>query len=265
MLDFLNTVGGHRLLTPREDLETPEDLVSWGLQSGWLDAGPCPPDAGGDPAAARRGARGPRPGARLPGVALPSVPRRLRGRAASPGGAGGRWSARSAGRGPSGDWSAEPDGALRWASPGVVAARCGHPGARAGSGRAPHRARARPAGSARPRRWTGAAGSSSIPAATERRRWCEMSDVRQQVQGARTQPARAVRAGRRPRRVAGLSALYRLPERHLPQAWAGVLPSLRVRLGVHGDFPRERSIPMAVPAKKLTSAEEAVRPPFPPT
>ena len=37
VLDFLNTVGSHRLLTPREDLQTPEDLVSWGLQSGWLD------------------------------------------------------------------------------------------------------------------------------------------------------------------------------------------------------------------------------------
>jgi len=36
VLDFLNTVGSHRLLTPREDLQTPEDLVSWGLQSGWL-------------------------------------------------------------------------------------------------------------------------------------------------------------------------------------------------------------------------------------
>jgi predicted RNA-binding Zn ribbon-like protein len=38
VLDFLNTVGSHRLVTPREDLQTPEDLVSWGLQSGWLDA-----------------------------------------------------------------------------------------------------------------------------------------------------------------------------------------------------------------------------------
>ncbi len=37
VLDFLNTVGGHRLTAPREDLETPEDLVSWGLQSSWLD------------------------------------------------------------------------------------------------------------------------------------------------------------------------------------------------------------------------------------
>ena len=37
VLDFLNTVGSHRLVTPREDLQTPEDLVSWGLQSGWLD------------------------------------------------------------------------------------------------------------------------------------------------------------------------------------------------------------------------------------
>jgi predicted RNA-binding Zn ribbon-like protein len=37
VLDFLNTVGGHRLTAPRDDLETPEDLVSWGLQSGWLD------------------------------------------------------------------------------------------------------------------------------------------------------------------------------------------------------------------------------------
>jgi predicted RNA-binding Zn ribbon-like protein len=37
-LDFLNTVGSHRLLTPRERLVHPEDLVSWGLQSGWLDA-----------------------------------------------------------------------------------------------------------------------------------------------------------------------------------------------------------------------------------
>lgn len=38
VLDFLNTVGSHRLVSPREDLQTPEDLVSWGLQSGWLDA-----------------------------------------------------------------------------------------------------------------------------------------------------------------------------------------------------------------------------------
>ena len=38
LLDFLNTMGGHRLTEPREDLVTPEDLVSWGLQSGWLDA-----------------------------------------------------------------------------------------------------------------------------------------------------------------------------------------------------------------------------------
>src|SRR6516162_11122318 len=38
VLDFLNTMGGHRLTEPREDLVTPEDLVSWGLQSGWLDA-----------------------------------------------------------------------------------------------------------------------------------------------------------------------------------------------------------------------------------
>jgi len=37
LLDFLNTMGGHRLTAPREDLTTPEDLVSWGLQSGWLD------------------------------------------------------------------------------------------------------------------------------------------------------------------------------------------------------------------------------------
>lgn len=37
VLDFLNTLGGHRLTAPREDLATPEDLVSWGLQSGWLD------------------------------------------------------------------------------------------------------------------------------------------------------------------------------------------------------------------------------------
>lgn len=37
VLDFLNTVGGHRLTAPRDDLATPEDLVSWGLQSGWLD------------------------------------------------------------------------------------------------------------------------------------------------------------------------------------------------------------------------------------
>ncbi len=37
VLDFLNTVGGHRLTDPRDDLATPEDLVSWGLQSGWLD------------------------------------------------------------------------------------------------------------------------------------------------------------------------------------------------------------------------------------
>ena len=37
VLDFLNTMGGHRLTAPREDLVTPEDLVSWGLQSGWLD------------------------------------------------------------------------------------------------------------------------------------------------------------------------------------------------------------------------------------
>jgi len=37
VLDFLNTAGGHRLTHPREDLATPEDLVSWGLQSGWLD------------------------------------------------------------------------------------------------------------------------------------------------------------------------------------------------------------------------------------
>ena len=37
VLDFLNTAGGHRLTEPREDLATPEDLVSWGLQSGWLD------------------------------------------------------------------------------------------------------------------------------------------------------------------------------------------------------------------------------------
>ncbi|MGZ3445372.1 MAG: ABATE domain-containing protein, partial [Myxococcaceae bacterium] len=36
VLDFLNTLGGNRLTAPREDLETPEDLVSWGLQSGWL-------------------------------------------------------------------------------------------------------------------------------------------------------------------------------------------------------------------------------------
>ena len=38
VLDFLNSMGGHRLTDPREDLATPEDLVSWGLQSGWLDA-----------------------------------------------------------------------------------------------------------------------------------------------------------------------------------------------------------------------------------
>ncbi len=37
VLDFLNTVGGNRLTAPRDDLATPEDLVSWGLQSGWLD------------------------------------------------------------------------------------------------------------------------------------------------------------------------------------------------------------------------------------
>jgi predicted RNA-binding Zn ribbon-like protein len=37
VLDFLNTMGGERLTAPREDLVTPEDLVSWGLQSGWLD------------------------------------------------------------------------------------------------------------------------------------------------------------------------------------------------------------------------------------
>jgi len=37
VLDFLNTAGGQRLTAPREDLATPEDLVSWGLQSGWLD------------------------------------------------------------------------------------------------------------------------------------------------------------------------------------------------------------------------------------
>ena len=37
VLDFLNTMGGHRLTHPREDLATSEDLVSWGLQSGWLD------------------------------------------------------------------------------------------------------------------------------------------------------------------------------------------------------------------------------------
>ena len=37
VLDFLNTMGGHRLTEPREDLVTPEDLVSWGLQSGWLN------------------------------------------------------------------------------------------------------------------------------------------------------------------------------------------------------------------------------------
>ena len=37
MLDFLNTMGGHRLTEPRENLVTPEDLVSWGLQSGWVD------------------------------------------------------------------------------------------------------------------------------------------------------------------------------------------------------------------------------------
>ncbi|HUM10800.1 MAG TPA: ABATE domain-containing protein [Myxococcaceae bacterium] len=37
VLDFVNTQGGHRLTDPREDLATPEDLVSWGLQSGWLD------------------------------------------------------------------------------------------------------------------------------------------------------------------------------------------------------------------------------------
>jgi predicted RNA-binding Zn ribbon-like protein len=37
-LDFVNTVGSHRLLTPREDLATPEDVVSWGLQAGWLDS-----------------------------------------------------------------------------------------------------------------------------------------------------------------------------------------------------------------------------------
>jgi predicted RNA-binding Zn ribbon-like protein len=38
VLDFLNTVGSHRLTTPREDLVMPEDVVSWGLQTGWLDA-----------------------------------------------------------------------------------------------------------------------------------------------------------------------------------------------------------------------------------
>jgi predicted RNA-binding Zn ribbon-like protein len=38
VLDFLNSMGGHRLTEPREDLVTPEDLVSWGLQAGWLDA-----------------------------------------------------------------------------------------------------------------------------------------------------------------------------------------------------------------------------------
>jgi len=37
VLDFLNTQGGRRLTEPREDLATPEDLVSWGLQSGWLE------------------------------------------------------------------------------------------------------------------------------------------------------------------------------------------------------------------------------------
>ncbi len=37
VLDFLNSLGGHRLTAPREHLTTPEDLVSWGLQSGWLD------------------------------------------------------------------------------------------------------------------------------------------------------------------------------------------------------------------------------------
>src|SRR5215813_9116503 len=37
VLDFLNTVGGHRLTGGREDLANPEDLVSWGLQAGWLD------------------------------------------------------------------------------------------------------------------------------------------------------------------------------------------------------------------------------------
>jgi predicted RNA-binding Zn ribbon-like protein len=37
-LDFVNTVGSHRLLTPREDLANPEDVVSWGLQAGWLDS-----------------------------------------------------------------------------------------------------------------------------------------------------------------------------------------------------------------------------------
>jgi len=43
VLDFLNTAGGHRLTAPREDLATPEDLVSWGLQSGWLDQERAPP------------------------------------------------------------------------------------------------------------------------------------------------------------------------------------------------------------------------------
>src|SRR4029453_8086877 len=37
VLDFLNTVGGHRLTEAREDLVTPEDLVSWGLQAGFVD------------------------------------------------------------------------------------------------------------------------------------------------------------------------------------------------------------------------------------
>jgi len=37
VLDFLNSMGGHRLTEPRENLVTPEDLVSWGLQSGWVD------------------------------------------------------------------------------------------------------------------------------------------------------------------------------------------------------------------------------------
>jgi predicted RNA-binding Zn ribbon-like protein len=37
VLDFLNSLGGHRLIAPREHLLVPEDLVSWGLQSGWVD------------------------------------------------------------------------------------------------------------------------------------------------------------------------------------------------------------------------------------
>ncbi len=34
VLDFVNTVGGKRLVRPREDLRRPEDLLAWGRQSG---------------------------------------------------------------------------------------------------------------------------------------------------------------------------------------------------------------------------------------